>query len=94
MTGPLRLGAVAYDPKVVTIWDGFRVWLRQPGLGLRLRPVLPLRATGGRARRWIHRRGMELAAGVGQDPANGPSATSLVMRDTDQDLVSVIVVPA
>ena len=22
------LGAVAYDPKVVTIWDGFRAWLR------------------------------------------------------------------
>ena len=22
------LGAVAYDPKVVTIWDGFRTWLR------------------------------------------------------------------
>ena len=24
------LGAVAYDPKVVTIWDGFRAWLRGP----------------------------------------------------------------
>ena len=24
----LLLGAVAYDPKVVTIWDGFRGWLR------------------------------------------------------------------
>ena len=23
---PLLLGAVAYDPKVVTIWDGFRRW--------------------------------------------------------------------
>jgi phosphonate transport system substrate-binding protein len=28
----LLLGAVAYDPKVVTIWDGFRVWLRGQGL--------------------------------------------------------------
>jgi phosphonate transport system substrate-binding protein len=27
MSGVL-LGAVAYDPKVVTIWDGFRFWLR------------------------------------------------------------------
>ena len=26
------LGAVAYDPKVVTIWDGFRSWLRASGL--------------------------------------------------------------
>ena len=28
----LLLGAVAYNPKVVTIWDGFRVWLREQGL--------------------------------------------------------------
>jgi phosphonate transport system substrate-binding protein len=28
----LVLGAVAYDPKVVTIWDGFRGWLREHGL--------------------------------------------------------------
>ena len=25
------MGAVAYDPKVVTIWDGFRRWLRHQG---------------------------------------------------------------
>ena len=25
------MGAVAYDPKVVTIWDGFRAWLRAQG---------------------------------------------------------------
>ena len=24
--GRLLMGAVAYDPKVVTIWDGFRRW--------------------------------------------------------------------
>ena len=29
MTSSLLLGAVAYDPKVVTIWDGFRVWLAE-----------------------------------------------------------------
>ena len=23
------MGAVAYDPKVVTIWDGFRAWFRE-----------------------------------------------------------------
>ena len=28
----LVMGAVAYDPKVVTIWDGFRQWLRGRGL--------------------------------------------------------------
>jgi len=26
----ITLGAVAYDPKVVTIWDGFRAWLARP----------------------------------------------------------------
>ncbi|HEX9529812.1 MAG TPA: PhnD/SsuA/transferrin family substrate-binding protein, partial [Acidimicrobiales bacterium] len=29
----LLLGAVAYDPKVVTIWEGFRRWLRRADLG-------------------------------------------------------------
>lgn len=28
----LTLGAVAYDPKVVTIWDGFRRWFPSEGL--------------------------------------------------------------
>ena len=28
----LVLGAVAYDPKVVTTWDSFRAWLREQGL--------------------------------------------------------------
>jgi len=27
----LVMGAVAYDPKVVTIWDGFRAWFREHG---------------------------------------------------------------
>ncbi|MFN6192403.1 MAG: hypothetical protein ACK5BN_01100, partial [Planctomycetota bacterium] len=32
MTGTLLLGAVAYDPKVVTIWDGFQRWFAARGL--------------------------------------------------------------
>lgn len=28
----LLMGAVAYDAKVVTIWSGFRAWLRRHGL--------------------------------------------------------------
>ena len=32
MKRELLLGAVAYDPKVVTIWEGFRAWLRGKGL--------------------------------------------------------------
>jgi len=26
MSRPFTLGAVAYDPKVVTIWEGFKDW--------------------------------------------------------------------
>ena len=29
---PLLLGAVAYDPKVVTIWDGFQSYFNSHGL--------------------------------------------------------------
>ena len=29
----LLLGAVAYDPKVVTIWEGFKAWFQKNGLG-------------------------------------------------------------
>jgi ABC-type phosphate/phosphonate transport system substrate-binding protein len=32
MTDTLILGAVAYDAKVVTIWDGFQKWLAERGL--------------------------------------------------------------
>ena len=28
---PFTLGAVAYDPKVVTIWEGFRAWFATRG---------------------------------------------------------------
>ncbi len=27
----LRVGAVAYDPKVVTIWEGFNAYLKSAG---------------------------------------------------------------
>ena len=29
---PLRVGAVAYDPKVVTIWEGFRSYFEKRGV--------------------------------------------------------------
>lgn len=32
MTRPLRIGAVAYDPKVVTIWEGFKSYFAKRGL--------------------------------------------------------------
>jgi len=93
------LGAVAYDPKVVTIWDGFRAWLRGPG-GVDFDYVLysnyerqVLDLVDGRIDvawnsplAWVRAR--RLAA------ARGATLTPVTMRDTDCDLRSVIVVRA
>jgi ABC-type phosphate/phosphonate transport system substrate-binding protein len=92
------LGAVAYDPKVVTIWDGFRAWLRSAGLDFDYvlysnyeRQVDDL-ATGridvawNSPLAWVRAR--RLAA------ARGAALTPVTMRDTDCDLRSVIVVRA
>ena len=95
----LALGAVAYDPKVVTIWDGFRAWLRGPG-GIDFDYVLysnyerqVLDLVDGRVDvawnsplAWVRAR--RLAA------ARGATLTPVTMRDTDCDLRSVIVVRA
>jgi len=92
----LLLGAVAYDPKVVTIWDGFRVWLRGQGLPFDYvlysnyeRQVEELVA--GRIQlawnsplAWVRASRLAQVAGVTVHP--------VTMRDTDCDLTSVIVV--
>ena len=96
---PVLLGAVAYDPKVVTIWDGFRSWLRGPG-GVDFDYVLysnyerqVLDLVEGRVDvawnsplAWVRAR--RLAA------ARGLTLTPVTMRDTDCDLRSAIVVRA
>jgi len=98
MSGVL-LGAVAYDPKVVTIWDGFRSWLRGPG-GLDFDYVLysnyerqvydlvngRIDVAWNSPLAWIRARRLAHAHGV--------TLTPLTMRDTDCDLRSVIVVRA
>ncbi len=68
---PLLMGAVAYDPKVVTIWDGFRRWFADQGLDFDYvlyshyeRQVEDLVA--GRIDA-----GVELPAGLGADPPAG-----------------------
>jgi ABC-type phosphate/phosphonate transport system substrate-binding protein len=96
--GELVLGAVAYDPKVVTIWDGFRVWLR--GQDLPFDYVLYSNyerqaedLVAGRISlawnsplAWVRARRLAAAAGV--------SLLPVTMRDTDCALTSVIVVRA
>ncbi|MFB9928251.1 phosphate/phosphite/phosphonate ABC transporter substrate-binding protein [Amycolatopsis halotolerans] len=94
----LLMGAVAYDPKVVTIWNGFRSWLQNRGLSFDFvlyshyeRQVEDLAAGKIHAAwnsplAWL--RAQRLA------DANGRQLTPLVMRDTDRNLTSVIIVRA
>jgi phosphonate transport system substrate-binding protein len=94
----LLLGAVAYDPKVVTIWDGFRTWLRGQGLDFDYvlyshyeRQVEDLVAgridlAWNSPLAWVRAR--RLAA------ARGADLTPVTMRDTDCDLRSLVVVRA
>ena len=98
MTDTLVMGAVAYDPKVVTIWDGFRAWLRHRGLELDYqlysnyeRQVEDLvagriHAAWNSPLAWVRSRRLAATAGT--------SVEALAMRDTDRDLTSVVVVRA
>jgi phosphonate transport system substrate-binding protein len=96
MAAQLLMGAVAYDPKVVTIWDGFRTWLREKGMPFDYvlyshyeRQVDDLvagriDAAWNSPLAWL--RSVRLAG------ASGRTVTAAVMRDTDLDLTSVVVV--
>ena len=87
------MGAVAYDPKVVSIWDGFRGWFA--GRGLPFDYVLYSN---------YERQVEALMAGHVQVAWNSPLAwvraarmgevTAVAMRDSDCDLTSVVVVRA
>jgi len=92
------LGAVAYDQKVVTIWDGFRTWLRSTGLDFdyvlysnyerQVRDLVDGRidVAWNSPLAWVRARRLAAARGV--------TLTPVTMRDTDCDLRSVIVVRA
>jgi phosphonate transport system substrate-binding protein len=91
----LLLGAVAYDPKVVTIWDGFQTYFGQRGLEFDYilytsyeRQVEALAAghihvAWNSPLAWLQ---SERIAGK-----LGHRAEAICMRDTDRNLVSVIV---
>jgi ABC-type phosphate/phosphonate transport system substrate-binding protein len=92
------LGAVAYDPKVVTIWEGFRAWFATQGLAFdyvlfsnyerQVRALLEgeIDVAWNSPLAWIE---TERAAVL-----RGRRAHAVAMRDTDCDLSSVIVVRA
>lgn len=98
MTRPFTLGAVAYDPKVVTIWEGFKDWFA--GHGFAFDYVLyssyeaqaeahlagHVDVTWDSPLAWVRTRRLAEAA--------GREARAVAMRDTDQDLTSVVLVRA
>lgn len=95
---PLTLGAVAYDPKVVTIWDGFQRFFERNGLAFdyvlftnyerqveaHLDGLFDVAWNSPLA--WIE---AERACA-----ARGRGAEAIAMRDTDMDLCSVVLTRA
>jgi phosphonate transport system substrate-binding protein len=98
LTGSLLLGAVAYDPKVVTIWDGFRRWFDTSGFAFdyvlysnyerQTEELLAgrLDVAWSSPLAWVRARRLGEAA--------GSPVRAVAMRDTDRDLTSVVVVRA
>src|SRR5690349_24989820 len=92
----LLLGAVAYDPKVVTIWEGFKAYFARHGLAFdyllysNYERQVEAHLAGhfhiawNSPLAWV--RAERLARSAGR------RAEAVVMRDTDQNLTSVIVV--
>lgn len=93
---PFVLGAVSYDPKVVTIWEGFADWLGEQGFTfdyvlysnyesqVEAHLAGDVHVTWDSPLAWV--RTHRLAE------ARGRSARAVAMRDTDQELTSVVLV--
>ena len=94
------MGAVAYDPKVVTIWDGFRAWFARRRVSTST--TSSIRTTSARSRTWSPAastsawnsplawvRGRR-AAGAGGEAArharHRPDLTSVVVVRADSDI--------
>ena len=98
MSTPLTLGAVAYDPKVVTIWDGFQRWFAERDLPFDYVLYTSYeRQVHGLLRGEHHVAWNSPLAWLQTEraaAAQGRRAHAVAMRDTDRDLTSVLVVRA
>jgi ABC-type phosphate/phosphonate transport system substrate-binding protein len=93
---PFTLGAVAYDPKVVTIWEGFKDWFATQRFAFDFVLYSSYEAqaeahlaghvdvTWDSPLAWVRTRRLAAAA--------GRNASAVAMRDSDQDLTSVVLV--
>ena len=94
----LIMGAVAYAPKVVTIWEGFKAWFDRQGFAFdyvlfsNYEAQVEAQFEGridiawNSPLAWVRAERMALS--------RGQSVEAVAMRDTDRDLRSVIVVRA
>ena len=96
MTKPLLLGAVAYDPKVVTIWDGFQRWFAQHNFAFdyilysNYEQQVEGHFTGHFHVAWNSPLAWLQTERIATQ--TGHSVKTLAMRDSDCDLTSVIAV--
>ena len=96
MSETLLMGAVAYDPKVVTIWEGFKAWFAEHDLAFdfilysNYERQVEQHFAGAYHVAWnsplAWLQAERVAASIGRQ------ARALAMRNTDCDLRSVIVV--
>ncbi len=92
----LLLGAVAYDPKVVTIWEGFKTYFSRNNLPFdyilysNYERQVEAHLKGDVHVAWNSPLAWVRARRLAR--SNGQEVRALAMRDTDQDLTSVIVV--
>lgn len=98
MSSTLVLGAVAYDAKVVPIWDGFQRWFRSRGLDFdyvlysNYERQVEQHFAGAFDVAWNSPLAWIEADRVAR--ARGRTARAVAMRDTDCDLTSLVVVRA
>jgi len=96
MPHSIRLGAVAYDPKVVTIWDGFQRFFAGHGLAFdyvlytNYERQVEQHFAGAFDVAWNSPLAWIETEHVAR--ARGRRASTIAMRDTDCDLASVIAV--
>jgi len=92
----LTMGAVAYDPKVVVIWDGFREYFAEHGLSFdyvlysNYERQVESHLAGHIHVAWNSPLAWLQTVAVAE--RLGRHAKAICMRDTDRDLTSVIVV--
>ena len=98
MKTPLMMGAVAYAPKVVTIWEGFKDYFRRHDfefdyvLYSNYERQVEAQFEGSIAVAWNSPLAWVRADRMAR--ARGQQAHAVAMRDTDRDLTSVLVVRA